>query len=401
MYPNLYYLVKDLFHLDLPALKVVQSFGFFVAIAFLLCAYFFAKELKRKSKEGLLASRTVQVKRGGKATPGELITSAIIGFVVFYKLIYIISSASELDNTQDAIKSLQGNFIAGVLGAAGFAFFKYYEKESERKKYKLDEPKVVNEVLRPQDHVGNMTVLAAIGGLIGAKLFAVFEDWDGFMQDPAGTLFSFSGLTMYGGLIVGAAAVLLYARKNNLTLTHVMDACAPALFLAYGVGRIGCHVAGDGDWGVPNLHPAPHFLPQWMWSYNYPHNVIHDGVPIRGCEGSFCSQLDPPVWPTPLYEAVVSILLFAFLWSIRKKLTTPGVLFSLYLVLNGVERFFIEKIRVNHTYHIAGMDVTQAEIISTLLFFLGIFGIWYFKKKHKQEIPVTVSPPSENNPPQS
>src|SRR5579885_1579768 len=106
MYPNLYYLVKDLFHLDLPALKVVQSFGFFVAIAFLLCAYFFAKELKRKGKEGLLSSRTIQVKRGGKATPGELITSAIIGFIVFYKLVYVIANVSETENTQDAIKSL-------------------------------------------------------------------------------------------------------------------------------------------------------------------------------------------------------------------------------------------------------------------------------------------------------
>jgi phosphatidylglycerol:prolipoprotein diacylglycerol transferase len=130
-----------------------------------------------------------------------------------------------------------------------------------------------------------------------------------------------------------------------------------------------------------------------MWSYTYPHNVINDGDLMANCDGKYCSELPVGVYPTPFYEAVMAITLFFVLWALRRRFTTPGVMFSVYLMLNGVERFFIEKIRVNHTYDIFGMHITQAEIISTLLFFLGIFGIWYFRKKNK--IPPTTPPVNE------
>jgi prolipoprotein diacylglyceryltransferase len=209
---------------------------------------------------------------------------------------------------------------------------------------------------------------------------------DEFMRDPAGSLISFSGLTMYGGLIVAAFSVIYYARKNGITTTHLIDACAPSLMLAYGTGRIGCHIAGDGDWGINNLSAKPSwfFLPDWAWAYTYPHNVNNVGIPIPGCEGKYCSMLETPVFPTPIYEAAICILLFLVLWSIRKKITTPGVMFSLYLILNGTERFFIEKIKINNKYDIFGWHITQSELIAMLLFVLGITCIIYFRKLQKK-----------------
>jgi prolipoprotein diacylglyceryl transferase len=227
--------------------------------------------------------------------------------------------------------------------------------------------------------MGTLIAWAAIAGIIGAKLFDNLENWDRFMVDPIQNLLSFSGLTFYGGLICGAIAVLYISGKNGIKAIHMSDISAPGLMLAYGVGRIGCQLSGDGDWGINNLNPKPNWLswaPDWVWSFKYPHNVINEGVLIPGCEGKFCYELAFPVYPTPLYEAVACILLFFFLWSIRKKITTPGVLFSIYLILNGLERFFVEMIRVNSKYHVGSFSFTQAELISTLLVLGGIVGLF-------------------------
>ena len=177
-----------------------------------------------------------------------------------------------------------------------------------------------------------------------------------------------------------------YAHKKGLKLVHVIDACAPGLMLAYGIGRIGCQLSGDGDWGTTNELPIPEalsFLPDWMWSFTYPHNVNGEGILIAGCEGKYCYELATPVWPTPFYETVMAFMIFGGLWAFRKKITTPGVMFSFYLIFNGIERFLIEKIRINPDYNIFGMKATQAEIIAVLLIIVGIGGVWYAKKSYK------------------
>jgi prolipoprotein diacylglyceryltransferase len=117
-----------------------------------------------------------------------------------------------------------------------------------------------------------------------------------------------------------------------------------------------------------------------MWTYNYPNNVNEAGYPIPGCVGKYCNELKIPVYPTPIYEVIVCLLLFAVLWSVRKKIKTPGRLFALYLILNGMERFFIEKIRVNTRLNIFGFQPTQAEVISTLLFVAGLV-LWIVLKR--------------------
>src|SRR5205085_5349696 len=100
--------------------------------------------------------------------------------------------------------------------------------------------------------------------------------------------------------------------------------------------------------------------------------------PIPGCVEKHCFMLNPPVFPTSLYEAVACILLFFILWSVRKRILTPGIMFSLYILLNGVERFFIELIRVNSKYYLLGIEFTQAQLISLLLILTGLCGMIYF-----------------------
>lgn len=385
MYPSLYYAFKDLFGIDLPFLKMVQMFGFFVALAFLTSAYFWTKELKRKEKEGLLSPTTNKVLKGQKATPSELIFSGLIGFLIGYKLLYIIFNFTAFtEDTQGFLLSTKGNLIGGIiLGALG-AYFKYREKE----KTKLATPVLENEPMHPYQHVGNMTLIAAFAGLLGAKIFHNLENWSTFVADPVGALLSFDGLTMYGGLILASISLIWYGKKNGIPTLHLIDSSAPSIMIGYAVGRIGCHMSGDGDWGIPSLNPKPFsWLPDWMWSYDYPHNVVNDGVPILDCvTDKYCNHLVPSVYPTPFYETIMCLFLFLILWNIRKKIKTPGVLFSIYLIFNGIERFFIEKIRVNTLYNVNGFEFTQAELISTILFILGVVGIFYFKKLEKKKL---------------
>ena len=387
MYPSLYYAFKDLFGIDLPFLKMVQMFGFFVALAFLTSAYFWTKELKRKEKEGLLSQSSNKVLKGQKATSSELFFSGLIGFFIGYKLLYIIFNFTAFtEDTQGFLLSTKGNLIGGIIIGALGVYFKYREKE----KTKLATPVLENEPMHPYQHVGNMTLIAAFAGLLGAKIFHNLENWSTFIADPIGALLSFDGLTMYGGLILASISLIWYGKKNGIPTPHLIDSSAPSIMIGYAVGRIGCHMSGDGDWGIPSLNPKPFsWLPDWMWSYNYPHNVVNDGVPMLDClTDKYCNHLIPSVYPTPFYETIMCLFLFLILWNIRKKIKTPGVLFSIYLIFNGIERFFIEKIRVNTLYDVNGFKFTQAELISTILFILGVIGIFYFRKLEKQKVGV-------------
>jgi phosphatidylglycerol---prolipoprotein diacylglyceryl transferase len=380
MYPTISDLLFDLLGVRIPL--PVQSFGFMLAIAFLLGAWTLSLELKRKENEGLIFSRKIKVLVGKKASITELLSAGVIWFLIGYKVSYAMIHYTEfVADTQGMLLSSVGYIWGGLLFGGFSAFLRYREKE----KNKLPQPVWKEEVIHPFHLVGNITIIAAIGGIIGAKIFHNLENLDEFFADPAGSLMSFSGLTMYGGLIVGAFSVLWYGKKNGIPLLHLCDAAAPGLMLSYGVGRIGCQISGDGDWGIVNNTPNPFsFLPDWMWSYNYPHNVNSVGIPIPGCEGSHCMMLPESVYPTPFYEAVMCVLLFGVLWKLRKRIVIPGILFLVYLVLNGFERFWIEKIRVNTKYHIFGNEITQAEIISTLLVIGGIAGIYYLRKKTGQ-----------------
>ncbi len=391
MYPTLSDLINELFGVYIPL--PIQTYGFFVAIAFLAAAYVVAKELKRKEREGKVHAFTKKVKVGEPPKASDLITSGILGFIIGYKLVDGIIHYSEfVANPQDFILSTDGSWWGGLLCAAGFALWNYYQKRKESQKY--EKPRIENKTVHPHELTGNMLVWAAVAGLIGTKLFHLLENLDKLAADPWGQIFSFSGLSFFGGLIVGGGTLIYYANKHGIKPIHLLDTGAPAVALGYGLGRIGCQLSGDGCWGVINNSPKPDwmsFLPDWMWASRFPHNVINEGVTIEQCTHTHCHILENPVYPTSFYETVMMLIVFAILWSLRKQIKIPGIIFFTYLILQGIERFFIEKIRVNPDYHFLGVSASQAEIISVVLFVLGIGGIVFLvmrakRKKVKEEV---------------
>ncbi|TAJ67904.1 MAG: diacylglyceryl transferase [Chitinophagaceae bacterium] len=368
MYPNLYYVFQDLFGIELSGLKLVNSFGFFVALAFIICAWVLTLELRRKQQLGLFVHTEETITIGAPASFSELLINFIVGFIFGYKIVGAFTIADALNDPQSFILSAKGNLPVGLMVGLAFAGLKWWEKN----KQKLAKPETRTIRIWPQDRVGDIVIYAAGFGFLGAKIFHNLENWNDFVKDPIGSLISFSGLTFYGGLICAGIAIVLYARKRKIGVVHLCDAMAPTMMLAYSLGRIGCQVSGDGDWGIVNLHPKPFsWLPDWMWAYTYPHNVVGEGVPIPGCVGQYCNQLPAPVYPTALYEIIVCFLLFLVLWVLRKRIKVPGRIFGLYLVLNGIERFFIEKIRVNTKYEALPFQPTQAELIALLLVVAG------------------------------
>ena len=207
-----------------------------------------------------------------------------------------------------------------------------------------------------------------------------YNSWEQVISD----LFSGSGLAVYGGFILAFFVVVFYIRKHKIPLSQMLDACAPAMIIAYGVGRLGCHFSGDGDWGDPNTAAKPFsFLPDWLWSYQYPNNVLCEGVLLQDCGypssfGNFCYALETGVYPTPVFEFIMASLIFLFLWQIRHKIKTSGLLFFIYLMFNGIERFVIEIIRINKDYQVFGVEMSQAQFISIIIFTIGLLGTILF-----------------------
>ncbi len=425
MYPNLYYAFKDLFGVNWTGLRFINSFGFFVAFAFLGAAYVLNRELQRKERAGLMVAEDTKHIIGKPASAYELILNFILGFLLGYKIIGLfLADKSLTSDPQGFIFSSQGHLPSGLVVGIVFAGIKWFEKN----KQKLARPEERTIRIWPHDRVGDMVIFAAVFGFLGAKIFHNLENWNEFWKNPIEALLSFSGLTFYGGLICAAIAIFFYSRKHKIGFRHLCDAAAPALLLAYGIGRIGCQVAGDGDWGILNSAylstpqakvvpadttrfrnalqqnsaiymqqsgytsveqvqhkavKAPSWMPTWLVAYNFPHNVISEGTPIKDCTGQYCNQLPLPVFPTAFYETVVCLILTAALFMLRRRFTVPGTLFAVYLIFNGVERFLIEKIRVNTQYSILGLHPTQAELISSMLVLSGILMIVVLRMRQK------------------
>ena len=370
MYPDLGFFIKQTLGVDIPALSIVKMFGLWMAIAFVLGGYVLSLELQRKERDGVITGIPKTVRVGEPASMLELAFNFLYGFLFGAKLGYIIFSFAAFSvDPAVGLLSLKGNIFTGLLMGGFFAWLKYYEKKREQ----LDVPKDKTYMVLPSMRTGDLVIAAAISGLIGAKLFAVMEYWDKVLVDPIGTLLSGSGLAFFGGLILAAITVALFGRYLRIPVGHLADAAGLAVITGYGVGRIGCQLSGDGDWGIVSAAmPSWWFLPKWLWSFDYPHNVVNDGVPMPDCVGEYCTHLAQGVYPTPFYETVLCAAIFAFLWSLRKRTKIPGILFCIFLFCNGIERFLIETIRVNDHYNIVGLSLSQAQIIAIGLMLTGV-----------------------------
>jgi phosphatidylglycerol:prolipoprotein diacylglycerol transferase len=193
-----------------------------------------------------------------------------------------------------------------------------------------------------------MVFWAAVGGLAGARLLQVVDDWGDFVRDPIRFMVSGAGFVFYGGLIGGFLAVTAIIRRYGLPWLATVDCIAPGLALAHAIGRIGCLLAGDGDWGHETTLPWGMAFPNAIAGWDYPPGVR--------------------VHPAPLYETLAYTAVFGILWAMRKRPRPDGTLFWWYLVLAPGARFFIEFVRINPRI-IFGLS--EAQLISLALVAIG------------------------------
>lgn len=200
----------------------------------------------------------------------------------------------------------------------------------------------LRELGRPVDWAYEIVFSALLGGVIGARGYYVIQNYDQVKHNLLGSIFSGSGLVWYGGAIGGAIAVIVWMRHRKVLELRMFDMCATALALGYAIGRIGCQVSGDGDYGIRSHLP---------WAMGYPHGTVPTppGVTVQ---------------PTPIYETVTMCFVAYVLWQLRDRVR-PGVVFALYLVLSGLERFLVEFIRRNKEV-LAGLTAPQVESVALL-----------------------------------
>lgn len=254
-------------------------------------------------------------------------------------------------------RELRRLYVAGRIGAA-------------RKRIKGKDGVVADVDVPPQDIVTDLIVIVLLAGVAGARLFHILEHTGQFLADPWGMIFSRSGLSIFGGLILGVVAGAVCVRRWKLPVRPLLDAVAPAMMLGYAIGRIGCQVSGDGDWGIAsNMALKPGWLPTWAWAQTYQNNIYGEVIAAPG------------VYPTPMYETLMGLACFALLWALRKHPFQAGWLFSVYLALAGIERLLIEQIRVNPVLDFGGVHLTQAELIAACLFVLALVGIATLRRR--------------------
>lgn len=219
------------------------------------------------------------------------------------------------------------------------------------------------------DLASEVTLLSLIFGIIGAKIFHLFDIWDQFLQDPIGEIFSPGGLVWYGGFLVALIAVYINSRRRNLPFLVLGDSVAPAVALGYGIGRVGCHLSGDGDYGIPTDLP---------WGTDYSKGTYPPSLAFRGTEiaKNYPDGIVPdttPLHPTPIYEFLMGVIIFLILWKMRKGINVNGKLFMWFLILHGTARFLVEFIRINPKIL---FGLSEAQIISLVLIAGGLFGLY-------------------------
>jgi phosphatidylglycerol:prolipoprotein diacylglycerol transferase len=229
----------------------------------------------------------------------------------------------------------------------------------------------------PPEMATTLIVWGAIGGLAGARLYDVFDNWSAYMSHPVAIVFSGAGFVWYGGLIGGIISSWLVARHYRLSFLTVADLCAAPLALGMAFGRMGCQLSGDGDWGLPS---------KLLWAMAYPRAIVGWGpetVLKLDRRGNLVSGFFPGVrvHPTPIYEALLYVAIFCFLWSIRRRAAVEGELLYLYLILAGVARFLVEFVRINPRVL---WGLSEAQLISLIMIAAGSMA-WYWSTRRRAD----------------
>jgi len=207
------------------------------------------------------------------------------------------------------------------------------------------------ELGRPPDWSYELIFAGLVGGLVGSRVDFMIQNWDEVSDDFLGNLFSGTGLVWFGGLVGGAAGVLLWAWRRGYLGIELLDVTAVPIALGYAIGRVGCQLSGDGDYGVASDLP---------WAMAYP-----DGTVATTDE----------VHPTPIYESLAMGLVALGLWKLRGRLA-PGMVFALYLVFAGLERLLVEFIRRNDD---VAFGLTLAQLVSVGMIAAG--AAWLIRER--------------------
>jgi phosphatidylglycerol:prolipoprotein diacylglycerol transferase len=215
--------------------------------------------------------------------------------------------------------------------------------------------KRLGELELPVDWSYEMIFAALVGGGVGARLYYLVQNYAQVRHELVASVFSGGGLVWYGGLIGGAIGVLAWMRWRGALQLALLDLAATALALGYGIGRVGCQVSGDGDYGIRSSLP---------WAMGYPHGTLPTPAGVR-------------VQPTPIYETLVMCLLALVLWRLRDRVR-PGVVLALYLLGAGLERFLVEFIRRNREV-LAGLTAAQLESLALLA--AGALWLWVLARR--------------------
>jgi phosphatidylglycerol:prolipoprotein diacylglycerol transferase len=216
----------------------------------------------------------------------------------------------------------------------------------------------LNEIGRPRDWAYEIIFAGLLGGLVGARIDYLVQNWDKVSHDLLGNLFSGSGLVWLGGLVGGAIGVLIWARRKNWLGLELLDVASVPLALGYAIGRIGCQLSGDGDYGVKSDLP---------WAMSYPKGTVPTTTEVH---------------PTPVYETLAMGAIALVLWNLRDRFR-PGVLFALYLVLTGAERVLIEFIRRNDAL---ALGLTLPQWLSLALVAVG--AVWIARVRGQVRAPL-------------
>ncbi len=191
--------------------------------------------------------------------------------------------------------------------------------------------------------------ITGLAGLAGARLYHLLESPSDFFSDPWHLLFSTMGFAWFGAVIGGFIALVLLARSNKMKMLRMLDVASPAAALGYGVGRIGCLISGDGDYGIPTSLP---------WGMSFPNGLV---------------PTTERVHPTPIYEFLAALVIAHFLWHIGKRAVgaerPAGEVFGYFLIFTGISRFLVEFIRINPR---SFLGMTNAQVASVLSIAGGI-----------------------------
>jgi phosphatidylglycerol:prolipoprotein diacylglycerol transferase len=228
------------------------------------------------------------------------------------------------------------------------------------------------------EYSSSIVITGAVAGLVGSRIYAILDDLPTYLADPQLMIFSGSGFVFYGGMIGGILGVYFLSRWYRIGFAMTMDMCATAMALGQAIGRIGCLLSGDGDWGLPSTLPWAMAYPRAIVGWN-PDTVLKLDEHYRLVSGFFPGVR---VHPAPIYETILYLGVFAVLWSMRKTYHPAGRLMYWYLVLAGASRFLVEFVRINpRVFH----GLSEAQLIAIAMVTGGVVALILTREKDPAE----------------